>query len=89
MEAGIERSVGSVGDSYDNALAETIHGLYQSEVIHRQHWQSRAEVEMATLQGVDWFNHRRLLGPIGYIPPIEAEMSYYQQLSDITKVAGF
>lgn len=71
-EAGIEPSVGSVGDSYDNALAETINGLYKAEVIHRQSWRNREAVEMATLDWVHWFNHQRLLGPIGNIPPAEA-----------------
>jgi putative transposase len=79
-EAGIEPSVGSVGDSYDNALAETINGLYKAEVVHRRPWRSREELEMETLRWVDWFNHRRLLGPIGYIPPAEAEANYYRQL---------
>lgn len=78
-EAGIEPSVGSVGDSYDNALAETINGLYKAEVIHRRSWRNREAVEWATLDWVDWFNHRRLLGPIGNIPPAEAEAAYYQQ----------
>ncbi|MGH8274441.1 MAG: IS3 family transposase [Gammaproteobacteria bacterium] len=77
-EAGIEPSVGSVGDSYDNALAETINGLYKAEVIHRQSWRSREAVELATLAWVDWFNHRRLLAPIGYLPPAELEARYYQ-----------
>ena len=73
-EAGIEPSVGSVGDSYDNALAETINGLYKAEVIHRRGpWRSFEAVEYATLEWVDWFNHRRLLEPIGNIPPAEAE----------------
>ena len=73
-EAGIEPSVGSVGDSYDNALAETINGLYKAEVIHRRApWRSFEAVEFATLEWVDWFNHRRLLEPIGNIPPAEAE----------------
>lgn len=85
--AGIERSVGSVGDAYDNALAETINGLYKTEVIYRKSWKSRAEVEMATLEWVDWFNHRRLFGPIGNIPPAEAEMNYYQQQIEHAKVA--
>ena len=77
-EAGIEPSVGSVGDSYDNALAETINGLYKAEVIHRRGpWRSFEAVEFATLEWVDWFNHRRLLEPIGNIPPAEAEASYY------------
>jgi transposase InsO family protein len=77
-EAGIEPSVGSVGDSYDNALAETINGLYKAEVIHRRGpWKSFEAVEYATLQWVDWFNNRRLLEPIGDIPPAEAEALYY------------
>lgn len=80
-EAGIEPSVGSVGDSYDNALAETINGLYKAEVIHRQSWKNREAVELATLTWVDWFNHRRLLAPIGNIPPAEAEEVYYRQLN--------
>jgi len=86
-EAGIEPSVGSVGDSYDNALAETINGLYKAEVIHRQSWKSREAVELATLTWVDWFNHRRLLGPIGNVPPAEAEAAYYQQLDESAKAA--
>ena len=80
-DAGIESSVGSKGDSYDNALAETINGLYKAEVIHRRSWPSRESVELATLQWVSWFNHQRLLGPIGYIPPAEAEANYYRQLA--------
>lgn len=73
-EAGIEPSVGSVGDSYDNALAETVNGRYKAEVIHRQtSWNSIEAVELATLAWVDWFNNRRLLEPIGNIPPAEAE----------------
>jgi transposase InsO family protein len=80
-EAGIEPSVGSVGDSYDNALAETINGLYKTEVIHRRGpWRSFEAVEFATLEWVDWFNHRRLLEPIGNIPPAEAEERYYATL---------
>ena len=75
--AGIQPSVGSVGDSYDNALAETINGLYKAEVIHRQSWKSREAVDLATLEWVDGFNQRRLLEPIGNIPPAEAEASYY------------
>ena len=81
-EAGIEASVGSVGDSYDNALAETINGLYKTEVIHRQPWKSREAVELATLAWIDWFNHRRLLEPIGNIPPAELETVYYQQFTE-------
>ena len=80
-EAGIESSVGSVGNSYDPALAETINGLYKAEVIHRRGpWRSVEAVEMATLEWVDWCNHRRLLGPIGNIPPAEAEDRYYAML---------
>ena len=80
-EAGIEPSVGSVGDSYDNALAETINGLYKAELIHRRGpWRSFEAVEFATLEWVDWFNHRRLLEPIGNIPPAEAEHRYYAML---------
>ena len=78
VEAGLEPSVGSVGDSYDNALAETINGLYKAEVIHRRGpWRSMEAVEYATLEWVDWFNNRRLLEPIGNIPPAEAEAAYY------------
>jgi putative transposase len=78
VEAGIEPSVGSVGDSYDNALAETVIGLFKAEVIHRRGpWRSLEAVEFATLEWVDWFNHRRLLEPIGNIPPAEAEERYY------------
>ena len=81
-EAGIEPSVGSVGDSYDNALAETINGLYKAEVIHRRGpWRSFEAVEYATLEWVDWFNHRRLLEPIGNIPPAEAEERYYAMIN--------
>ena len=80
-EAGIEPSVGSVGDSYDNALAETINGLFKAEVIHRRGpWRSFEAVEYATLEWVDWFNTRRLLEPIGNIPPAEAEEEYYAAL---------
>ena len=79
-EAGVEPSVGSVGDSYDNALAETVIGLFKAEVIHRRGpWRSFEAVEFATLEWVDWFNHRRLLEPIGNIPPAEAEARYYAQ----------
>jgi transposase InsO family protein len=78
-EAGIEPSVGSVGDAYDNALAETIIGLYKTEVIRRNGpWRNIEEVEFATLEWVDWFNNRRLLGPIGNIPPAEFEAMYYE-----------
>jgi putative transposase len=81
-EARIEPSVGSKGDSYDNALAETINGLYKAEVIHRRtSWKTIEAVEMATLEWVAWFNHQRLLEPIGYIPPAEAEANYYAALA--------
>ena len=88
-EAGIEPSVGSRGDSYDNALAETINGLYKTELIHRRApWKTRESVELATLEWVHWFNHIRLLEPIGYIPPAEAEANYWRQLaSEATPVA--
>ncbi len=87
-EAGIEPSVGSVGDSYDNALAETINGLYKAEVIHRRGpWRSFEAVEFATLEWVDWFNNRRLLEPIGNIPPAEAEARYHAML-DTTPMAA-
>jgi transposase InsO family protein len=79
-EAGIEPSVGSIGDSYDNALAETINGLYKAELIHRRApWKTKEAVELATLEWVSWFNHHRLLEPIGYIPPAEAEANYWRQ----------
>ena len=82
-EAGIAPSVGSVGDSYDNALAETINGLYKTEVIRRcGPWRSLEAVELATLEWVDWFNNRRLLEPIGNISPAEAEARYYAQLEE-------
>ncbi len=87
-EAGIEPSVGSVGDSYDNALAESINGLYKTEVIHRRGpWQSLEAVEFATLEWVDWFNNRRLLEPIGNVPPAEAEARYYAQLEELALAA--
>ncbi|XWN29802.1 MAG: IS3 family transposase [Devosia sp.] len=80
-EAGIEPSVGSVGDSYDNALAETINGLFKAEVVHRRGpWRSFEAIEYATLEWVDWFNNRRILEPIGSIPPAEAEANYYAAL---------
>ncbi len=83
-DAGIEPSVGSVGDSsvgdsYDNALAETINGLYKTEVIHRRSWRNRQDVELATLDWVDWYNNKRLLRSIRNIPPAEAEEAYYRQ----------
>ena len=88
-EAGIEPSVGSVGDSYDNALAETIFGLYKTEVIRRSGpWRNLEEVEFATLEWVDWFNNRRLLGPIGNIPPVVFEAMYNQCQEAPVMVAG-
>ncbi len=87
-DAGVEPSVGSVGDSYDNALAETINGLYKTEVIRRRGpWRTLEAVEFATLEWVDWFNHRRLLEPIGNIPPAEAEARYYAQTEDVAMAA--
>jgi putative transposase len=81
-EAGIEPSVGSNGDSYDNALAETVNGLYKTELIHRRApWKTKESLELATHEWVSWFNHHRLLEPIGYIPPAEAEENYYRQLA--------
>jgi len=81
-DAGIAPSVGSQGDAYDNALAESVIGLYKTEVIgRRDRWRSLEAVEFATLRWVDWFNHRRLLGPIGFVPPAEFEAHYYQQVS--------
>src|SRR4051812_35230187 len=86
--AGIEPSVGSVGDSYDNALAETVIGLFKTEVIRRcGPWRNVEAVEFATLEWVDWFNHRRLLEPIGNIPPAEAEARYYEQIDDLAMIA--
>jgi transposase InsO family protein len=79
-EAGIEPSVGSKGDSYDNALAETINGLYKAEVIHRRGpWKTKQAVELATLEWVSWFNHHRLMEPLGYLPPAEFESNYHRQ----------
>ncbi|WP_046866299.1 integrase core domain-containing protein, partial [Microvirga massiliensis] len=87
-EAGIELSVGSIGDSYDNAFAETVIGLFKAEVIHcRGPWRSFEAVEFATLEWVDWFNNRRLLEPIGNVPPAEAEARYYTQLEVIPMAA--
>ena len=81
IESGIEASVGTTGDSYDNALAETINGLYKTELIHhRGPWKTKAAVEIATLEWVDWFNKKRLLSTIGYIPPMEAEENYYKNV---------
>jgi putative transposase len=87
-EAGIEPSVGSIGDSYDNALAETIIGLFKTEVIHRRgSWRNAEAVEFATLEWVDWFDHRRLFEPIGSIPPAEAEARYYAQTEGLATAA--
>ena len=87
-EAGIESSVGSFGDSYDNALAETINGLYKTEVIRRRGpWRNLEAEEMATIEWVDWFNNRRLLEPIGNIPPAEAEANYYAQRGALDMVS--
>src|SRR6195952_2910982 len=89
LEAGIKPSVGSVGNSYDNALAETINGLFKAEVIHRRGpWRSVETVEFATLEWVDWFNNRRLLEPIGNIPPAEAEARYYAQANERVMAAS-
>jgi transposase InsO family protein len=87
-EAGVESSVGSIGDSYDNALAETINGLYKTEVIRRRGpWRNIDAVEYATLEWVDWFNHRRLLEPIGNVPPAELEAAYYRQRDESAMAA--
>jgi len=87
-EAGVEPSVGSKGDSYDNALAETINGLYKAEVIHRRTWKTREAVELATLTWVSWFNNHRLMGPLGYISPAQAEANYYRQLAEQSAVTA-
>ncbi|EFZ2317092.1 IS3 family transposase, partial [Shigella sonnei] len=81
-EAGLLASTGSTGDSYDNAMAESINGLYKAEVIHRKSWKNRTEVELATLTWVDWYNNRRLLERLGYIPPAEAEKAYYASIGN-------
>ena len=86
-DAGIEPSVGSVGDSYDNAMAESIIGIFKTEVIEPQCWPNQEAVEMATLNWQHWYNHKRLLGPIGFLPPGEAEAAYYQQSSEMAKAA--
>ncbi len=82
QEAELLASTGSTGDSYDNAMAESINGLYNAEVIHRQSWKNRAEVELATLAWVDWYNNRRLLERLGHIPPAEAEQAYYASIGN-------
>nr|WP_199770248.1 IS3 family transposase [Escherichia albertii] len=81
-EAGLLASTGSTGDSYDNAMAESINGLYKAEVIHSKSWKNRAEVELATLTWVDWYNNRRLLGRLGHTPPAEAEKAYYASIGN-------
>ncbi|WP_438830346.1 IS3 family transposase [Escherichia coli] len=81
-EAGLLASTGSTGVSYDNAMAESINGLYKAEVIHRKSWKNRAEVELATLTWVDWYNNRRLLGRLGHTPPAEAEKAYYASIGN-------
>ena len=87
-EAGIEPSVGSVGDSYDNALAETIIGLFKTEVIRqRGPWSNLESVEFAVLEWVDWFNNRRLLESIGNVPPAELEAAYYDQQTESAMAA--
>src|SRR5207237_10754647 len=87
-DAGIEPSVGSRGDSYDNALAESVIGLFKTEVIQRKGpWQNLEAVEFATLDWVDWFNTRRLLEPIGYVPPAEYEAQHYEQLQGPATIA--
>lgn len=87
QEAGIRASVGTTGDSYDNALAENIIGLYKTEVITCNRWQGVEDVELATLEWVDWFNKRRLLSSIGYVPPVEFEQAYYRQKAESYKAA--
>jgi len=87
-EAGVEPSVGSVGDSYDNALAESVIGLFKSEVIHRRSpWRQIDDVEYATLEWVDWFNNRRLMEPLGHVPPAEFESMYYHQQDESAAAA--
>ncbi len=87
--AGIAPSVGSVGDSYDNALAETVIGLFKTEVIHRQGpWRDVEQVEFATLAWVDWYNGRRLLEPLGHVPPVEYEAAYYRREAASTMGVG-
>ncbi|QKX29576.1 IS3 family transposase [Shigella flexneri] len=81
-EAGLLASTGSTGDSYDNAMAESINGLYKAEVIHRKSWKNRAEVELVTLTWVDWYNNRRLLERLGHTPPAEAEKAYYASIGN-------
>ena len=87
-EAEIDLSVGTVGDAYDNAMAECVIGLFKTEVINQiGPWKSMREVEWETLKWVDWYNNRRLLGPIGYIPPVEAVEAFYANLNSLDMVA--
>ena len=86
-EAGIALSVGSMGDSYDNALAETINGLYKAEVMHRRTWPSLKRAELATLHWVYWYNQQRLLGLIGYQSPAQAEAEYDRQHQGLANIA--
>ena len=89
-EAGIDSSVGTKGDSYDNALAETINGRCKTELIHRRaSWKTKESLELATLEWVSWFKHQRLLEPIGYIPSVEAEENYYWQLASQAAVPAW
>ena len=89
-QAGIEASVGSKGDSYDNALAEAVNSLFKAEVIYRRApWKSREAVELATLEWVHWFNNRRLLEPLGYVSPAEFEATYYDKQANPPMVVGF
>jgi transposase InsO family protein len=89
VEAGIDPSVGSVGDSYDNALMESLIGLFKAELIHqRGPWRSLVAVEIATLEWVSWYNNTRLLGPIGHVPPAEFEESYHRNQPSLAMVAG-
>lgn len=85
-EAGIEPSVGNWRNSYDNALAETINGLWKVELIHRRAWKTREFVELATQEWVGWFNHHRLMELLGYIQPAEAEANYYRRLCNAVAV---
>lgn len=82
-EAGIKASVGSVGDSYDNALAETVNGLYKSELIYSQSWKTVSQVELATFEWVYWWNHHRLHQSLGYQSPVEYEASYHQDRASV------
>jgi transposase InsO family protein len=89
-EAGVEASVGSKGDSYDNALAESVNALFKTEVIRKRGpWKNLEAVELATLEWVDWFNNRRILGPIGHVSPNEHELAYYESIQNPAAVVGF